>query len=145
MVWKKFCFFRQSPLRPPETHTRTPLTDGVWPSGKATVFGTEDRRFESYHPSQYFPAIDVRATEPRLAPNRPRFCPSGFGSSRWCSAGVFILTPEAPVISSSGWCGLPLPMYGRDGIAVLVSRIRHGLRTIAVGSLPHLPVSQAHL
>ena len=80
MVWKKFCFFRQSPLRPPETHTRTPLTDGVWPSGKATVFGTEDRRFESYHPSQYFPAIDVRATEPRLAPIAPVSAPVVSGS-----------------------------------------------------------------
>ena len=33
----------------------TPARAGVWPSGKATVFGTEDRRFESYHPSQAYP------------------------------------------------------------------------------------------
>ena len=28
------------------------VADGAWPSGKASVFGTVYRRFESYRPSQ---------------------------------------------------------------------------------------------
>lgn len=40
-------------------------TIGVWPSGRATVFGTGDRRFESYHPSQqpFFHEIQILSPE----------------------------------------------------------------------------------
>lgn len=56
---KRTVFFPKTLLRAFATNIRQPLTDGVWPSGKATVFGTEDRRFESYHPSQYFRYVTV--------------------------------------------------------------------------------------
>ena len=32
---------------------------GVWPSGKATVFGIVIRRFESYHPSHFFFIVEI--------------------------------------------------------------------------------------
>ena len=34
---------------------------GMWPSGRAPVFGTVDRRFESYHPSQPLPTELAKA------------------------------------------------------------------------------------
>ena len=40
------------PLHPPKGLDKYPSTVGAWPSGKATVFGTVYRRFESYRPSQ---------------------------------------------------------------------------------------------
>ena len=40
------------PLHPPDSLDRYASTVGAWPSGKASVFGTVYRRFESYRPSQ---------------------------------------------------------------------------------------------
>ncbi len=31
---------------------------GAWPSGKAAAFDAEERRFESYRPSQYNYSVD---------------------------------------------------------------------------------------
>ena len=42
------------PLHPPKGLDKYPSTVGAWPSGKASVFGTVYRRFESYRPSQLF-------------------------------------------------------------------------------------------
>ncbi len=40
-------------LHPLGTRSIRRATAGAWPSGKASVFGTVYRRFESYRPSQY--------------------------------------------------------------------------------------------
>ena len=40
----------------------TRRTAGAWPSGKASVFGTVYRRFESYRPSQYPPGAVTPGT-----------------------------------------------------------------------------------
>jgi hypothetical protein len=37
----------------------------VWPKGKATVFGTVDCRFESYHPKGNWAQQDEKATNKR--------------------------------------------------------------------------------
>ncbi len=37
-----------------ERSTLRPFLIGVWPSGKAAVFGTVHRRFESFHPRSLF-------------------------------------------------------------------------------------------
>ena len=53
------------------------VRDGVWPSGKATVFGIVTRRFESYHPSQPIFLVTSRFTgmpsvRPALCVNHPQ-------------------------------------------------------------------------
>ncbi len=45
----------RSDLQSPELEIRVASTTvGTWPSGRATLFGSADRRFESYRPSQHF-------------------------------------------------------------------------------------------
>ncbi len=74
-------------LHPSRTPIRQRLTDGVWPSGKATVFGTEDRRFESYHPShRYFLQQSKQLSGP-VARKVPQFLPPLVGA---VSSPVFV-------------------------------------------------------
>ena len=48
----------------------------MWPSGRATVFGTVDRRFESYHPSQLSPdQWNKQSGTPRVPNNAPVYAP----------------------------------------------------------------------
>ena len=54
----------------------------MWPSGRATVFGTVDRRFESYHPSHF--TLDKYCKHPGhpLAQVLPQFLPQ-LGEPLW--------------------------------------------------------------
>ncbi len=48
-------------LQPPLRFANTPPTDGASPSGKASVFGTDIRRFDPSRPSQFLDSQDLFA------------------------------------------------------------------------------------
>ena len=51
---RNFChIFSEKGLIPSGGWRKSRSTVGAWPSGKASVFGTVYRRFESYRPSQF--------------------------------------------------------------------------------------------
>ena len=54
------------PLHPPKGLDKYPSTVGAWPSGKASVFGTVYRRFESYRPSQINHHIVLKRISQRM-------------------------------------------------------------------------------
>ena len=56
----------------------------MWPSGRAPVFGTVDRRFESYHPSQLsFRSAEQAVGLPKGPLNAPVYAPAIWPSVKW--------------------------------------------------------------
>ena len=65
--------FEKTPCRPKRARLNKPCV-GTWPSGRATLFGSADRRFESYRPSQYYLSHCWIPSEARL---RTSYAPHG--------------------------------------------------------------------
>lgn len=83
----------------------------MWPSGRATVFGTVDRRFESYHPSQILPCVpsgvnrNLSREKPDLCRVRAQLSPlsSVFWHYEWSGVpgGKFLITALGLLLDAS--------------------------------------------